>query len=96
MITEKDIHHIAQLARIHLKTEEMTTLKKDLEKILGYVHQLSDLNISAVEPTSHVLALHNVFREDKVSHSLKQEDALKMAVEKHNGSFKVPMVIEWT
>ncbi len=94
MISEKDVKYAASLSRIHLSDEEAKPLTKDLEKILHYVEKLQKLDVSKVEPTSHVLPIKNVYREDKVRSSLSQEEALKIAVEKIKGSYKVPKVIE--
>ncbi len=94
MITDKDVKYIASLARIHLSDEESALFTKNLEGILHYVGKLEKLDVSKVEPTSHVLPLKNVYREDVVKPSLPQQAALKIAVEKHNGAFKVPKVIE--
>ena len=94
MITEKDVQYVAGLARIHLKEDEATRLTKDLEKILDYINKLNTLDVKDVQPTSHVLPLKNVHREDKVRPSLTQEEALKISVEQYEGAFKVPKVIE--
>ena len=94
MIKETDVKHIASLARIHLTEEGVQHFTKDLENILHYVEKLTALNVSKVEPTSHVLSLQNIFREDVAGRPLSQEEALKFSIEKHNGQFKVPKVIE--
>lgn len=94
MITKKDVKYIADLSRIYLPDEEAEKLTKNLEGILHYIDKLSKLDVSNVQPTSHVLPIKNVFREDTVIPSLPQDKALSVAVEKHNGSFKVPKVIE--
>lgn len=94
MITAKDVQYIANLSRIHLRDEEIAELTKNLEHILHYIAKLEKLDVSKVEPTSHVIPMKNVFRQDVVTPSLSQEEALKIAVEKHQGSFKVPKVIE--
>lgn len=94
MITSKDVKYIAALARIHLQESEVEKLTANLEDILGYVEKLKTLDVTGVEPTSHALALSNVFREDIVKPSLNQACALKIAPQQHGGSFKVPQVIE--
>jgi aspartyl-tRNA(Asn)/glutamyl-tRNA(Gln) amidotransferase subunit C len=94
MISEKDVKYVASLARIHLKDEEIDHLTKDLEKILDYINKLDTLDVGDVQPTSHVLPLKNVAREDIVKPSLTQQEALKISVEQQGGSFKVPKVIE--
>ena len=92
-ITKEDVQYIASLSRIHLQGGEVERLTKDLEGILHYVHKLEKLDVRAVEPTSHVLPLTNVYREDEVRPSLAQAEAMKVAVVSHNGFFKVPKVI---
>ncbi len=94
MITQKDVEYIAALARIHLRDDEVTKLTANLEDILGYIEKLKTLDVTNVEPTSHALALSNVFRPDIVKPSLSQADALKIAPQQHDGAFKVPQVIE--
>ena len=94
MITPKDVKYIADLSRIYLADDEAERLTKNLEGILHYIDKLSKLDVSHVQPTSHVLPIKNVFREDTVIPSLPQDKALSVAIEKHNGSFKVPKVIE--
>ncbi|HCI43946.1 MAG TPA: Asp-tRNA(Asn)/Glu-tRNA(Gln) amidotransferase subunit GatB [Candidatus Omnitrophica bacterium] len=93
-ITKEDVQYIASLSRIHLQGEEVERLTKDLENILGYVHKLEKLDVRAVEPTSHVLPLANVYREDEVKPSLPQAEVMKTAAAPHNGFFKVPKVIQ--
>jgi aspartyl-tRNA(Asn)/glutamyl-tRNA(Gln) amidotransferase subunit C len=94
MISEKDVKYVAGLARIHLKDEEIIALTKDLEKILDYINKLNTLDVTKVQPTSHVLPLKNVHREDTVRPSLTQREALKISVEQQDGAFKVPKIIE--
>lgn len=93
-ITKEDIQYIASLSRIHLQGDETERLTKDLEGILRYVQKLEKLDVRAVAPTSHVLPLANVYREDEVKPSLPQADVMKVAVTPHNGFFKVPKVIQ--
>jgi aspartyl-tRNA(Asn)/glutamyl-tRNA(Gln) amidotransferase subunit C len=94
MLTEKQVQQIASLARIHLKPDDISFLQRDLEKILDYIDKLSHLNVEDVEPTSHVLPLKNVYRDDIVKESLAQDAALSITKEKQKGAFKVPKVIE--
>lgn len=94
MISENDVKYVAALSRIHLKAEEVVSLQKDLEKIIGYVAKLKKLNVDGIEPTSHALPMQNVFREDEVNHSLPHTEAMTIAIEKKDGFFKVPKVIE--
>lgn len=89
-----EIEQIAELARLNLKPEEKAKLQKDLESILAYVEQLNAVPTDHVEPTSHVLNLENVFREDQVRPSDIREEILKHAPQREGNFFKVPKVIE--
>ena len=94
MITKETVKQVASLARLHIADEDLEGFTKNLEDILRYVDQLAKLDVAQVKPTTHVLKLENVYREDKVKPSLTQKEALSFSVESHNGSFKVPKVIE--
>ncbi len=89
-----EIEQIAELARLSLKPAEKEKLKKDLESILAYVEQLKQVPTDHVEPTSHVLNLENVFREDKTRPCDVREEVLKHAPHREGNFFKVPKVIE--
>ena len=89
-----NIDQVAELARLNLKPEEREKLSKDLENILSYVSQLEELKTDVTRPTTHVLALENVFRKDKVQASDIREPVLKYAPKREGNFFKVPKVIE--
>lgn len=93
-ITKKDVEYVAKLAKLRLSEKEKEKFTKQLDQILKYVDKLNELNTKRVKPTSHVLPLKNVFREDRVGKSLKVEKTLENAPEKARGFFKVPKVIE--
>ena len=94
MLNKEEVRYIASLSRIDLEENEVEILTKSLADILNYIEKLKKLDVSNVKPTSHVLPLENVYREDEVKPSLPQKEALQASVEQHNGSFKVPKVIE--
>ena len=94
IVTQDDVRYIASLSRISLRDEEMARLTRNLEDILHYVRKLEEVDVRHIEPTSHVLPLKNVYREDRVRPSLTREDALQIAVQQHEGFFKVPKVIQ--
>ena len=88
------VEYTAKLARMKLSKDEMGPLSLQLGAILKYVEKLNKVDISNIEPTSHVLPLKNVFREDKARPSLKPDEALKNAPVKEGDFFKVPRIIE--
>ena len=64
MISRQEVEHVARLARLHFEDEELTRLQPELSQIIDYVQQLAELDLSGLEPTSHAVALKNVFRPD--------------------------------
>jgi aspartyl-tRNA(Asn)/glutamyl-tRNA(Gln) amidotransferase subunit C len=95
MLTEKEVAHVAKLARLDLTPEELTRFSAQLSHILAYVDELSRLDTSNVEPMSHPLDLSNVFRDDATKPSLSPDEALANAPQKRDGFFLVPPVLEW-
>lgn len=88
-----DIEYVANLARIRLTESEKERFSRDLADILAYMEKLNQLDTKATQPTSHVLPLQNVFREDEVSPSLPQGEVLANAPYEEDGLFKVPKII---
>ena len=94
MISENDVRHVASLARIHLKDDEVASLQNDLKKILTNIDLLKEVDVTHVEPSSHSIVVKNVVRDDVVTPSLSHESISLFAIELKNNSFKVPKVIE--
>ncbi len=91
---EFHIERVAELARLNLKPEEKEKLAKDLGAILAYVQKLDALDTKAVEPTSHVLDMENVFRADEVKPSDAAAKALEHAPQTEGPFFKVPKIVQ--
>lgn len=89
-----DVERIAHLARLSLSEREKEKFSLQLGSIFAYVGKLNELDTSGIEPTSHVLKLGNVMREDKQKPSLLREDALRNAPENTGEFYKVPKIIE--
>jgi aspartyl-tRNA(Asn)/glutamyl-tRNA(Gln) amidotransferase subunit C len=89
-----DVEHIAHLAKLRLSEEEEDTFGAQLSGILAYVEKLNELDTSGVEPTSHVLALGNVMREDILRPSLPTDEALLNAPDRADDFYRVPKIIE--
>ena len=91
---EFKIERVAELARLNLKPEEKQKFEKDLGAILDYVKKLDKVDTSAVEPTSHVLDLENVYRKDEVKTSDAADKALEHAPHADGRFFKVPKIVQ--
>ena len=93
MSTEFDIDRVAGLARLRLSAAEKERLGPQLVKIVEYINQLNELDTATVEPTSHVLPLQNVFREDGNLSSLPPADYLSLAPRHDKGHYEVPQIL---
>ncbi|MDP3987744.1 MAG: Asp-tRNA(Asn)/Glu-tRNA(Gln) amidotransferase subunit GatC [Candidatus Levybacteria bacterium] len=89
-----NVSHVAKLANLSLKKEELIKFEKQLSSILDYIKKLEEIDTKNIEPTSQVTGLENVTREDETSPSLSQEEALSNTKNKHNGMFKVKAILE--
>jgi aspartyl-tRNA(Asn)/glutamyl-tRNA(Gln) amidotransferase subunit C len=93
-ITREQVEYVAKLARLAISEEEKVVFGKQLSSILTYVETLNRVDTTGVEPTSHVIPMQNVLREDVVKPSLPHEAALTNAPDQDAGCFRVPKIIE--
>ncbi|MCK5211777.1 Asp-tRNA(Asn)/Glu-tRNA(Gln) amidotransferase subunit GatC [Candidatus Parcubacteria bacterium] len=95
-LSNKEIKHIANLARLELTEKELDKYGKQLSDVLGYIDQLQGVDTIGVEPTAQVTGLTNVFNEDKVCAWDKNEvsEALKQAPDIEKNQVKVKRVLE--
>lgn len=93
MIVSADIKHLAQLARLSFSEQESAQIQTDILQILDYVKQLQVLDLDAVPPTSHVMEIQSVLREDQQQEGLSAERAFLNAAEAESGYFKVPQIM---
>ena len=89
-ISRDDVLHVARLARLALREDEIERLQVQLNAILEAVGKVSELDLTDVPPTSHPLALVNVFAPDEPAPCLRVEDALANAPEREGDFFRVP------
>lgn len=89
-----DSKKLAQLARIKLSEEEEKTFNQNLEKILGYMHLIDEVDTEGVLPCAHVLeTVYNVMGEDQAEALLPRNLFLSNAPDSVGGMIKVPPVI---
>ena len=93
-ISNDDVHHLAQLSNLQLTETEVSDMRADLESILGYIEQLSELDTLGVEPTYQVTDLENVWRDDVVdTYGIERDELLKLAPAQEANQIKVPKVL---
>lgn len=94
VITPQQVKHLAELARIEMTPRELEAMAAELDVIVHSVEDLSEIITSDTPPTSHPIALSNVFREDTVGQTLTQDEALSGAPDAQDGKFRVPAILD--
>lgn len=79
MIDDATVRHVARLARLHLEPDEQRRMERELSGILEHIDAIQALDLDGVEPTTHVISLENVMREDVPRPSLPVDEALREA-----------------
>lgn len=93
-IDKNTVEYVVHLARIELKNQELEKFSQQLQGILDFIDKLKEIEIKDIPPTSHILPISNVLREDVSKESLIPEKALLNSPNKQAGFFAVPKVIE--
>ncbi len=93
-VSEKEVRHVAKLARLALSDAEIDKMVPELNNILGWVEQLGEVDTDGVEPLTAVIDLKLRLRDDVVTDGDAREKVLLNAPDAQHGFFAVPKVIE--
>lgn len=93
-LSKDEIASIAHLSRLELSQEETEKFTSHINTLLEHFQNLQELDTSAIEPTSHVIPVFNVFREDEVRPSLTPEEVVANGPQVADNCFVVPRVVE--
>jgi aspartyl-tRNA(Asn)/glutamyl-tRNA(Gln) amidotransferase subunit C len=93
-LSKEEVKHVAHLARLAITDEEAEKFAEQLGKIADFAEQLSELDTTNVEPTSHVLPIVNVMREDVAQKGLDRDVMMLNVKEQEAGQIKVPQILE--
>ena len=92
-INDELVQHIAHLARLEFEGDELSEIKGDMSKIIGFMDKLSELDTQDVDPLIFMTEKVNVLREDKPERTLTSEDALRNAPKKDSDYFRISKVL---
>jgi aspartyl-tRNA(Asn)/glutamyl-tRNA(Gln) amidotransferase subunit C len=92
MISEEEVRHVANLARLGLTEDEVKKMSGQLDAILESIDQIGELDLEDVPPTTNALNLTNVFRPDEPRQCLPPEEALSTAPDTVDDLFAVPRI----
>jgi aspartyl-tRNA(Asn)/glutamyl-tRNA(Gln) amidotransferase subunit C len=89
-IEREQLLHVAHLARLELRDDELDHFGAQLNDIIDAVSKVSELDLSDVPPTSHPLDVVNVWAADEPHECLPVDEALRNAPEREGAYFRVP------
>lgn len=93
-ISRDVVEHVAQLAHLGLQPEEVDEMTAQLSSVLDHVGRLQEVDTSGVPPTSHVVPLQNVMRDDEVIPSWPPNDVLANAPRRVDDLFEVQAIFD--
>jgi aspartyl-tRNA(Asn)/glutamyl-tRNA(Gln) amidotransferase subunit C len=88
------IEKLAELSMLQFDEAEKEAIKMDLQKMIGFIDKLKELDTTGIEPLMHMSNEVNVLRDDEIGNMLSRDEALKNAPHHDNNYFKVPKVIK--
>ena len=91
-LSERDVRHVAMLARLALTDAEVESMRDDLNSILGHIDEIQRLDLADVPPMAHAIQVTNVTREDIVVPPFPQDVAVSNAPQSENGAFVIPAI----
>lgn len=93
-VNDKLVDKLAHLSRLQFNETEKEEIKNDLQRMIGFVEKLNELDLDGVEPLLFMSDEVNVLREDEIKGSISRDEALKNAPLHDEQFFKVPKVIK--
>lgn len=93
-ISEDEVRHIAELAKLELTSDEVERFRVELSAVIEYMGQLNQIDTSDISVSEPSVSNGNVLREDRAEGSLSVDDAIAIAPAVTNNMFSVPKVID--
>jgi aspartyl-tRNA(Asn)/glutamyl-tRNA(Gln) amidotransferase subunit C len=90
MLSRDQVLHVARLARLELTDDEVERYSGELSKVLDYIEKIEELDLTDVEPTSHVVDVENALRADEPRPSWPRDAVLEAAPDASGDGFRVP------
>lgn len=93
-IDTAQVEKLAHLSRLEFSDAEKEEMVEDMNKILGFVEKINELDLGDVEPLVYLTEEDNKWREDQISDQVSREEALKNAPDRDTDYFRVPKVLK--
>lgn len=90
---KEEVEKLAHLARLEFNEEEKKQMMEDMDKIIGFVGKIDEMDLEGVEPLVYMNEEEDTLRKDKVTGEVSKAEALKNAPQKDTDYIKVPKVV---
>lgn len=94
VVTADDVKKIARLSRLHVEDDRLQPIAEDLNGILAWIEQLTEVDVEGVEPMTSAVAIKAPLRGDEVTDGGMRDNILKNAPKADDGFFVVPRSVE--
>lgn len=92
-ISKEEILHIAELADLQIREDEIDNYTKNLEEILNFANIVNNVDVSSLEVSVGATDRYNVFRKDEVKEFENTKGLLENAPELEDNMYKIPKVL---
>ena len=92
-VDAEHVRHIARLARLELSESEVAQYQRELSSILRYIDRLQAVDVTGIEPMTHVSADASATREDVPASRISRDEALEQSPSSSHTHFRVPRVV---
>ena len=93
-ITKDLVKNLSRLAKLNLTEKQIEKYTNDLSSVMGYMDEIKNINVGNVSETARIAKDENILRNDVITSSLDQKEALKNCKSTHDGYFLVPMILK--
>jgi aspartyl-tRNA(Asn)/glutamyl-tRNA(Gln) amidotransferase subunit C len=93
-LDKKEVEKLAHLSRLEFSEKEKEEMIEDMDKILGFVEKINELDLEGVKPLVYMTEETNVLRKDEVLDEVGKDKALRNAPDKDSDYFRVPKVVK--
>lgn len=91
-ISREEINKLAHLSRLELDEKSVEKMQADMDKILGFVAQIEQMDLDGVEPLVYMTEETNILRKDEIAQDISHAEALKNAPDADTDYFRVSTV----
>ncbi|MGO2696031.1 MAG: Asp-tRNA(Asn)/Glu-tRNA(Gln) amidotransferase subunit GatC [Bavariicoccus seileri] len=92
-LTQEEIRHVAELARLAIGDDEIELFTEQMQAIINMVEELEELDTTNVEPTTHGYEQKNIMREDVATQVDKRDELMKNVPTSQDGYIQVPAIM---